>query len=587
MSLTEAPIVADVRLSASLERLVVSPRRPATPLELKARLNRSLPTRHLTRVVQGVAVAATDAPQLLADTPGVRLVFSEEARRFCTNRAMAYRLQPMLHAAVRRLRSGEVDLARLRDELEGGLVLDDHQVVNVAAMTHPAAYGLCLFDEQGAGKTVSAIYAWDLLAARDEVDLALIVAPKSMVPEWIRDLDRFKGKLYKARAVTGTEKEKRAALAAGGDVLVTNFETVASLEQELTAIVRRLNGRAILIADESFLVKNLDARRTRAVRRLREWCGRAYVLCGTPAPNSAHDLVQQFALADFGTSFAGVAVPKDRAAAIAVVRTALRERGVYLRHLKRDVLPGLPAKSFDIVRMDLEPLQARAYDRASRDLLEELEVTDDDEFRRRLISFVAKRSRLLQICSNPSHLVPGYREIPTKLRALDDILEELVVRGGEKVVVWSFFTASLEAVAKRYAPLGVVRYDGTITDVVERREAVRKFQEDETTRLFVANPAAAGAGLTLHASRYAVYESFSNQAAHYLQSLDRIHRRGQLHDVRYLVLLCNGTVEEKEFERLRQKEVDAQDLLGDVQDPPVTRQSMLDELRVSLRRPQE
>ena len=58
--------------------------------------------------------------------------------------------------------------------------LDDHQWVNVAAMTLSEGFGLCVFDEQGAGKTVTAIYAFDVLVARDEVDFALIVAPKSI-----------------------------------------------------------------------------------------------------------------------------------------------------------------------------------------------------------------------------------------------------------------------------------------------------------------------------------------------------------------------------------------------------------------------
>ena len=61
--------------------------------------------------------------------------------------------------------------------------------------------------------------------------------------------------------------------------------------------------------------------------------------------------------------------------------------------------------------------------------------------------------------------------------------------------------------------------------------------------VFVANPAAAGAGLTLHRARVAIYESLSNQAAHYLQSLDRIHRRGQKREVEYVVMLCDGTLE--------------------------------------------
>ena len=68
--------------------------------------------------------------------------------------------------------------------------------------------------------------------------------------------------------------------------------------------------------------------------------------------------------------------------------------------------------------------------------------------------------------------------------------------------------------------------------------------------LFVGDPGAAGAGLTLHRARYAVYESMSNQAAHYLQSLDRIHRRGQDRPVEYLVLLCDETIESPEYERI-------------------------------------
>ena len=72
--------------------------------------------------------------------------------------------------------------------------------------------------------------------------------------------------------------------------------------------------------------------------------------------------------------------------------------------------------------------------------------------------------------------------------------------------------------------------------------------------LFIANPAAAGAGLTLHRARFAVYESMSNQAAHYLQSLDRIHRRGQEREVEYITLLCEDTVEVQEYARLTDKE---------------------------------
>ncbi|MGH9957617.1 MAG: helicase-related protein, partial [Pyrinomonadaceae bacterium] len=201
----------------------------------------------------------------------------------------------------------------------------------------------------------------------------------------------------------------------------------------------------------------------------------------------------------------------------------------------------------------------------------------DHTFRRRLGSFLAKRSALLQICSNPVGLLKEYSETPSKLCALDDLLEDLIRRNGEKVVIWSFYTASLNAIVHRYGLFNPARYDGSITDVGERRNAVRKFQEDDTTMLFVGNPAAAGAGLTLHRARFAIYESMSNQAAHYLQSLDRIHRRGQKRRVEYLILLCDGTIEVQEYARLTGKERAAQLLFKDQVDAPITREAMLAE----------
>jgi SNF2 family DNA or RNA helicase len=80
----------------------------------------------------------------------------------------------------------------------------------------------------------------------------------------------------------------------------------------------------------------------------------------------------------------------------------------------------------------------------------------------------------------------------------------------------------------------------------------------------IANPGAAGAGITLHASYDAIYFSYTNQAAHYLQSLDRIHRRGQKSKtVNYYLFVCNNTIEENEVFRLRARELQQHELLGD------------------------
>jgi SNF2 family DNA or RNA helicase len=456
--------------------------------------------------------------------------------------------------------------------------LDPHQVTAVAVASHPDVRGLCIFDEQGLGKTVEALFAFDRLREQELVTRALVFAPKNMLLEWVHDLGRFFGEKYSAAVAVGPEVEKRAVIGSGADLLVTNFETAAQLEVRLRHFLEAERGRALLIVDESFFVKNAQAVRAQALRSLRRCAGRCLVLCGTPAPNSAIDLVEQFNIADDGAAFQGVTIPNDPDEARTLIREVVEERGVYLRRIKQAVLPDLPERSFNQVRVPLAPRQRSLYEAARQGLIDDLRTVDDDVFRRQRASFMARRAALLQICSNPGAVDPCYDELPAKLAAIDELLEDLIDRRGEKVLLWSFFTRSIEGIMERYGRYQPVRIDGSVTNVADRREAVRRFQEDADTMLFVANPAAAGAGLTLHRARFAVYESMSNQAAHYLQSLDRIHRRGQKRPVDYIVLLCDETIEVPEYERLLEKERAAQDLLGDEVVAPATRSTLLAEL---------
>ena len=160
----------------------------------------------------------------------------------------------------------------------------------------------------------------------------------------------------------------------------------------------------------------------------------------------------------------------------------------------------------------------------------------------------------------------------------DSLLHDLVEEKGEKIVIWSFYRSSLDRIVERYGHFGLARIDGSVTSSLDRRDAVRRFQEDDETMLFLGNPAAAGAGLTLHRSRLAIYESLSNQAAHYLQSLDRIHRRGQIREVEYLHLLTTDSLEKAEYQRLLDKADNQADLLGDLGQARLTREMLLEEL---------
>jgi SNF2 family DNA or RNA helicase len=459
--------------------------------------------------------------------------------------------------------------------------LDRHQIQAVAVIAHRDVRGVCIFDEQGLGKTVTALFAFDVLRESAAVTRLLVIAPKNMLLEWTHDGARFFGARYAMAVIEGTERQKRRQMEDPADIIVTNFETASTLFVKLRNLLRAEAGRAMLVIDESFFVKNSEARRTKAIRKLRDEVTRCVVLCGTPAPNSPADIVEQFNIADRGVTFDGFIMPEDRSAAASLIQARMQERGVYLRRLKHDVMPGMPLKRFRRLLITMQPEQRRAYSQALRSMIDDLRVIDDIEFRKKLTSFMARRAAMIQICSNPTSVVENYHETPAKILALDSLLDELIVHRGEKVVVWSYFTASLDAIFNRYSRFHPVRCDGRVPHAQARREAVRRFQEDESTKLFVANPAAAGAGITLHRARYAIYESMSNQAAHYLQSLDRIHRRGQNRDVEYLVILCDGTLELSEYDRLVDKENAAQNLLNDNVPPARSRTEFLAEAQRS------
>lgn len=568
----------DVKISEHHDRVIFRPN-PSEITAVRALLSKFNSDIRINRSAEGLWVNAGEVSKIDFEKTPLTFRWTDLSTRFVQNRKEAMKNISTVLSKIKKIKEGGVNEARRHLTSRSTLkVLDDHQVVDVACMTIPESFGLCLFDEQGAGKTVTLIHAFDVLVEKDEVDFALIVAPKSMVSEWPLDFKRFMGDYYKVQTVTGSHEEKAKNISAKSDVLVTNFETTVSMEKELTALLKGYGSRCILVVDESFFAKNLDASRTRSIRRLREYCKRGFVLCGTPAPNSAVDLVQQFNIVDFGATFDNIDIPKEKNAAATVISAVIEERGPFIRHLKADVLPELPNKKFHKVIVQLEPKQSELYNQKKDSLISDLKGMDDVTFERNRLSFLARRTALLQICSNPISIYHDYDEIPAKLLAIDSILEDLISNRKEKVVLWSFYTATIDSMFSRYGKYAPVRYDGTISDIAARREAVRLFRDTDQSMLFIGNPAAAGAGLNLQSAHFAIYESMSNQAAHYLQSLDRIHRRGQKREAEYIVLLCEDTIETVEYRRLIDKERSAQLILGDSVPDPWSRELMLSEL---------
>lgn len=455
-------------------------------------------------------------------------------------------------------------------------LLDAHQRVAAVACSMPGLLGACVFDEQGTGKTLTALAAADLLLGRNEIDQVFVVCPKILVANWEEEIARMWPRPAKVAKLEGNPLSRLNAALGRADFRLVNYEAVGGLLDILKGV---LGGRALLIIDESHHVKNPDARRSEAVRELREACARCLVMCGTPAPNAPTDLVHQFDLADLGVTFGPRRVPEVEPDRTAFVRARVFEEGFFLRRLKSQVLPDLPEKQFIVHAVSLAGRQADLYTEARDQLVLYLRSLDNRSFRRNLADYLSRRTVLLQICSSPWTVDPTYSETPAKWAVVDHILGEVLDERSGKAVVWSFFTRSIDELEQRYARFGTARLDGTVSSGKERSRRLAAFRDDAGTKLFIGNPSAAGAGINLQNASESVYVSLSDRAADLMQSIDRTHRRGQeAAEVRYHFVVCKGTIEEAQLSRLLRKARGQGELLSDPEDEHRSLEAALAEL---------
>jgi SNF2 family DNA or RNA helicase len=196
-----------------------------------------------------------------------------------------------------------------------------------------------------------------------------------------------------------------------------------------------------------------------------------------------------------------------------------------------------------------------------------------------LATYFQKRNALLQICIDPGLIDPLYIETPCKFNYLTNSIKDLIDLKNNKIVIWSVYTKTIDRLVKDYARYNPARIDGQIDKVSDRKLMVDRFQNDDLCKIFIGNPAAAGAGITLHKASTAIYLSYSSQAAHYMQSLDRIHRRGQIAaEVNYFFLVGKNTIESKEIKRLLEKQERQSTLLGDSEDEIIELSKIIAEL---------
>ncbi len=540
-----------------------------------------LPTHAFRRGAVTLARALRAAGAEVEFDDGVGAILRTQLEEIEARRAAATELQPLSPEGV-------VDAVRASGRFRREP--NRRQVENLGrliALRHGANFSV-----PGAGKTSTLLALYEALRAREIVDRLLVVAPKNAFVAWEDELSLCYREEERPvlRRMQGGAAGVAAVLASDPEIALITYQLLPNVED----LVKAWAGghRTHVALDESHRVKSGHAAVTAAAALdLAEVAVRRDIMSGTPLPHSPEDLRPQL---DF--LWPGQRVLPDLRVTseadpdvIADVERALRP--LYVRTTKEEL--ELPPLDVQPMSVDLGPLQRELYELLRSDAARAASGMQvrDQRFFRMLGRHVV---RLLQAAVNPMLLTQGPLidgkdpvTIPEGKRAWEILREfaryerpakiervvrkaEALVGEGEKVLIWTQFVMNVLSLEKLLAQHGAVVLYGQVPtgdddDMSTREGRIRAFHEDPGTRVMIANPAAAGEGISLHrACHHAIYLDRSFNAAHYLQSLDRIHRLG-LTDVEpeVRIAVARDTIDARVEDRLHKKIIAMSRVLND------------------------
>ncbi|GJP53341.1 hypothetical protein CLOM_g12500 [Closterium sp. NIES-68] len=420
-----------------------------------------------------------------------------------------------------------------------------------------------LADEMGLGKTLQTISLLGYLHEFKGISGPhMVVAPKSTLGNWIKELTRF-CPVLRAFKFHGNQEERayqRTNLLQPGkfDVVVTSYEMVI---KEKTAF-RKLSWRYIII-DEAHRIKNENSILSKTMRLFSS--NYRLLITGTPLQNNLHELwallnfllPEIFSSAEAFDEWFQLSDGEDQQEVVQQLHKVLRP--FLLRRLKSDVERGLPPKKETILKVGMSEVQ-RNYYRAL--LQKDIEVLNSGGERSRLLNIAMQ----LRKCCNHPYLFQGAEPGPPfitdehlieasgKMVLLDRLLPKLKARDS-RVLIFSQMTRLLDILEDYCMFRGhqYCRIDGN-TGGDEREAAIEEFnKEGSETFIFLLSTRAGGLGINLAtADIVIIYDSDWNPQAD-LQAMDRAHRIGQKKEVQVFRFCTEHTIEEKVIERAYKK----------------------------------
>ena len=408
-----------------------------------------------------------------------------------------------------------------------------------------------LFMEQGTGKTIPSLFRiLDLLKSGKIVD-ALVVAPKSALGAWERDIEKF---------------EELDAELLRDSITLINYDKIWRGDDNSPYYKKY----GCIILDEAHSIKNRTSQRSKFLLKIACQASYKYILTGTPIGNGQ--------LENIWSLYAFLDPYMDRGRVYSnIFREHLEAigsgeyKGSYMEFQNRYCILNKYHKPSSYINVkELQDIINEHSYRVKKldclDLPEKLpdEIVEVELKEKSLYKRLCKESALLEyevLADNPlsrmiklrqlcaGHIKTEDELIETKTEKLE-ILKELIESYEEdkKLVIFAEFKYSISKIADLLKKLKIkhIILDGDQKD----KTIWRKFQTDKSIKIIICQYQTASAGIDLFASDTIIYYEPTLRSNILEQSRDRIHRSGQVNKCSYIHLITKGTIEAQIYKAL-------------------------------------
>lgn len=436
--------------------------------------------------------------------------------------------------------------------------LSPEQKRNVSKMVALPAAGT--FSVPGAGKTTEALSFFFYKAQRNEK--LLVIAPKNAFAAWEEEINScMPGIKPEFKRLTGGSDNIKRILSEKPRFLLINYQ---QLPRVLDLIREFLSeNETFVFLDESHRIKSGHTKITaRAVLEISHLAVGKLIMSGTPMPQAKEDLIPQFSFL-----YPGIEISSDNIIS--------KIEPIYVRTTKAELK--LPPVKRIRVPLPMTPLQTKFYNLMKSEVARSAEQALTFGNKKAFRALGRSVLTLMRFVSNPM-LVASDINNSNLHNIAPELLEAVLAEGdgpkikyvldrarklaseGKKVLIWSSSVHNVEYIAQRLSDIGSVYIHGQVgtgdeNDELTREGKIKKFKEDGIM-VMVANPAAASEGISLHhVCHHAIYLDRTFNAAHYIQSEDRIHRFGLApnQETTIEIVECESTVDQIIDQRLNYK----------------------------------